>query len=112
MTPETMRAIDWYAGVPLCYLLVIVKRLGALFARRKERAVRSVLLMKFFGMGSIALTAPSVAAVRAQFPQARIHYLTFAQNREIIELLRLADEVHCIDTRSFISFVRSTLVCL
>ncbi len=55
------------------------------------------------------LSTPSVAAARAAFPGATIHYLTFAYNREILELLGCADHIHVIETRNFVAFILSTL---
>jgi ADP-heptose:LPS heptosyltransferase len=111
MKPKTMRAIDWYAGIPLCYVLAGLKLLTGLFssASKNNREVRIILVMKFFGMGSIILTAPAIAALREKFPGATIHYLTFAQNRGIVEMLSLGDKYHFIETSGVLPFARSTI---
>lgn len=103
-----MRALDWYAGVPLCYVLAWWERIRSLFPHRRGD-IRNVLFIKFFGIGSIILSAPAVEAVRKEFPHARVHYLTFASNKEALSLLGLADNIYTIETRSFGAFVFSTI---
>jgi len=108
MKARTMRLIDWYAGVPLCYLLALYESVRRLFPRRKGE-VKTVLFIKFFGIGSIVLSSAAVAAARGAFPGAKIHYLTFSSNRETLALLGCADFAHYVDTRSLGSFIASTL---
>jgi ADP-heptose:LPS heptosyltransferase len=38
--------------------------------------------MKFFGMGSIVVASPALAALRDQFPGARMHFVTFKSNAD------------------------------
>lgn len=108
MKARTMRTIDWYVGVPVCYLLALYEMVRSLFPRRRGE-VRNILFIKFFGLGSIVLSTPAVAAAREHYPRATIHYLTFAGNREALELLRCADRAHYIETGSATAFVVSTL---
>ena len=103
-----MRIIDWYVGVPVCYLLALYESVCSLFPRRRGD-VKNILFIKFFGLGSIVLSAPAVAAARGEFSGAKIHYLTFASNREVLTMLGCADAVYCIETKSLRAFITSTL---
>jgi len=59
--------------------------------------VRKVLVVKFFGIGSLVLATPFLRAVRKVFPNAEIHLLTLSSNREITALIPTIDRVHCVD---------------
>jgi ADP-heptose:LPS heptosyltransferase len=99
-----MRAVDRYLGIPLCWISGILRN------RKKPgptRPVRSILVMKFFGMGSIVLATTTLQSLRKRFPLSRIVFLSFEQNRELLELIREIDEFWLVDAHSAISFVSS-----
>ena len=110
MKVSTMRAIDRFAGVPLCWLS------GALCAfRRRPGAgpeIRTVLVMKFFGMGSVLLSSPVLARLLARRPRPRILYLTFSTNRELLEKTDLPVEIITISNRSMAELTHDTLSAL
>lgn len=108
MEIKLMRRIDYYVGVPMCILLAGCKILLSFFQRECREPPEKILLIKFLGIGSIILTAPAVAAIRVQYPQAKVYYLTFFKNREIVELLEIADRIFFIETESFYRFFVST----
>jgi len=84
-----MKKADEYLGGMLCKLL----------GRSTQSAAEApsnpgnILFIKFWGMGSIVLTVPAVKAIRKQYPQAKLSYLTFDTNREALEALGIADEI-------------------
>lgn len=85
-----MKYIDEYLGRVLCFFLTIGK------SRSKQvpspEIVRNILLVKFWGMGSIILTSPAISTVKNNYPGARIHFLSFSSNAEILKLLPGVDE--------------------
>ncbi|MDO8183418.1 MAG: glycosyltransferase family 9 protein [bacterium] len=101
-----MRKIDFFVGVPLCYLLAgiqIVKGL-LLFKPKFPHKIKKILVVKFLGIGSIALTAPALMALKDDFPEVELYYLTFKNNKEIINLLNLTHKNFYIDTETISSF--------
>jgi ADP-heptose:LPS heptosyltransferase len=74
--------------------------------------VKAILITKYLGMGSIVLAAPTVAALRRRFPEARIVFLTFEENREIAEILKIFDEVLTIHSWRLLPMARDTLKAL
>ncbi|MEK7476877.1 MAG: glycosyltransferase family 9 protein [Candidatus Coatesbacteria bacterium] len=109
MNVRTMRAVDWYAGVPLCYLLAVLRRLTAFLRGGRPDRVRRIAVIKLLGSGSLLLAAPAIRALRATHPGARITVVTFAENREVVELLGLADETVTIRRDRAVAFVADTL---
>ncbi len=105
---KLMRRVDLLAGNTLCRALAVGKRLTAPF-QRPVTTYRKIAVMKFFGMGSIVVASPTLRALKDHFPDAEIHFVTFKQNKELLEMLRLADRHHFVDSSSPKAFVQSTL---
>ncbi len=103
-----MRRIDGLVGNLLCSALAAGKELSRPFAAAPG-PVKNIAVMKFFGMGSIVVASPAVAALRDQFPGAKIHFVTFKSNAGILDLLGQTDHQHLIDPSTPASFIRTTL---
>lgn len=112
MNIRLMRFVDRYLGVPLCWISGLFHRR---FTRRRisfQNPPRAILIIKFFGMGSILLSAPFVVALREAFPESRVYYLSFSSNREILERLPFPFTPLTISSASAWSFVRDTIAVL
>lgn len=114
MRVSVMKRIDQWAGGLGCVALDAVDLLlGWARSRQLERQrVRVVLVTKYLGMGSILLAAPMVTQLRGLFPQARIVFLTFGENREPAEMLGIFDEILTIDPSRLLRLGRHTLAAL
>jgi len=109
-----MRVIDRFAGIPLCWATGVWLKL---FRSRQVSAKptsqwQNILVMKFFGMGSILLSTPFLAALRRHNPRANIVYLTFTANRELLEKLPQPDLRLTISTHSPGQFIADTFTAL
>ncbi len=107
----TMKIIDRYVGVPVCHLLGFIQRLrewgrGAQLDLDDLRDCRKILLIKFWGMGSIVLSTPLMRSLRTAFPGAEMTVLTFPANREAVELTKLADRVITLEASRARPFLR------
>lgn len=60
-------------------------------------------------MGSILLCTPALSYIKKNNPRAKITFLSFASNRELIERIRFVDSILTIETRSFANFIGDTL---
>jgi len=108
MDIQTMKTIDRYAGYPLCGAFRLYDTLRCLalqehksrdFASDSEQWPDSgppsrVMVIKFWGMGSLILAAPLFYELKRQFPSSEIHLVTLEQNRDIVRLLGIADRAH------------------
>ena len=116
-----LKFIDHWVGSPICVVLAVFNRLFHPFYKRYLKVPheflppRNILIIKFFGIGSIALASSLVANIRGKYKDSKIIFLTFRENLEIIEILSLADDVLIIDTKGpFVligSIWRSILYC-
>jgi ADP-heptose:LPS heptosyltransferase len=95
MQISTMKAIDCYAGQMLSALLRTHDILTP--ERREPERIDRILIIKFWGMGSLILAGPVFKTLRKAFPEAQIHLATMGSNREISEMLGLADHLLCLD---------------
>jgi ADP-heptose:LPS heptosyltransferase len=80
---------------PLACVALQVLRVTRLFKR--ERPIERVLLIKFWGVGSLQLLTPAVRALRRRHPGASITLLTLSQNGEFARGLRVFDDVLLLD---------------
>jgi lipopolysaccharide heptosyltransferase II len=103
LSVDFMRAVDRFAGIPLCHLTALVP------APPARTVVRRILVIKFFGLGSIILTTPALTILRAAFPDARIDMLTFRSQAGLAERLPQLDHVHTVDPDDIASMVASSL---
>jgi ADP-heptose:LPS heptosyltransferase len=99
MDLKTKQQIDHVVGRPLCTALTAFDRVvRALSGKPAAPAgIRRVLVIKFWGMGSIILAAAGVRRIRQEYPGARIVFLTLGRNREILEMLGVCDEIVCLE---------------
>jgi ADP-heptose:LPS heptosyltransferase len=70
--------------------------------------IRNILVIKFFGMGSIIQTTAALQVLRSAFPHARIAFLSFAVHKDLLERYDVIDEVLTIEHTSAVHFLRDT----
>lgn len=109
MDLRLQRAIDRYAGVALCALFSFFD----LFRLRSRAAAppRRILVILLSEMGSLVLAHAMFARIRERYPEASIHALVFAKNREVLDLLGVmpAQNVLTVNDRSLSGFVGDSL---
>lgn len=87
MKVDTMRTVDYYVGVPLCFLGTVLKRLFALFLRdnRSDRS-KNILLIELSEMGSVILADPAMMKLKNRL-NANLYFAIFRKNSPSLELL-------------------------
>ena len=92
---QSLQAVDRFLGAVLCVLLQPLR--WARVLRRRGDADRSVLLIKFWGLGSLQLMTPAVAALRKRHPDSELVLLTLSQNGPFAAGLGVFDRVETLD---------------
>jgi ADP-heptose:LPS heptosyltransferase len=95
---HALQRADKLLGIVACLLLQPL-RLVRLWPRTLEPSGR-VLLIKFWGIGSLQLLTPAVRSARARHPDAELVLLTLAGNRDFALGLGVFDRVLCADVSS------------
>ncbi len=85
MNINFQRAVDRYVGVPVCALLSLVNRV--LSNEPEGTPPKKILVILLSEMGSLVLAHPMFMRLKQQYPEADIHVLMFAKNREVLDLL-------------------------
>jgi ADP-heptose:LPS heptosyltransferase len=109
MNIKTQRAIDRYLGVPICALLSGVNRV---FYNEPDGVPPSkILVILLSEMGSLVLAQPMFMRLKQQYPEASIHVLMFAKNREVLDLLEVIppENVLTLDDSSLKGLVKDSL---
>jgi ADP-heptose:LPS heptosyltransferase len=110
-----MRIIDHCAGNPICCFLSVYENIRRVFIKDKEckkESIKEILVMKYFGIGSIFLSTPMFRALRMTFPKAKITFLTFYNNFQICERLQFADRYIFLKKDNLGVFVRDLIKVL
>jgi len=94
------RAVDRRVGIPICRLLSTWERLRG--KRSPVTPPRRVLVILLSEMGSLVLAVPMFARLKELYPEASLHILIFAKNRQVLDLLDVipAENVITISDRS------------
>ena len=61
MRVQTMRKIDYFVGIPLCFLVSIVQRVLHLFQGARHVYPKKVLFIELSEMGSTILADPAMS---------------------------------------------------
>ncbi len=85
MTVNTMRAIDRYIGIPLCFIATIICKI--FFRPEKNVRPQKVLFIELSEMGSAILADPAMRKIKQKY-DAELHFLIFEKNKASLELLQ------------------------
>jgi ADP-heptose:LPS heptosyltransferase len=106
-------SIDRLIGLPLAWSLNLVARLLGRFPGRDHRItpdnVRTIVVSKYVGMGSIIQATPLIRSLRCAFPGARIIFVTGTSCRRMVERLEHIDQIITVDDRRLFALARTTL---
>ncbi|MFT7668539.1 MAG: lipopolysaccharide heptosyltransferase II [Planctomycetota bacterium] len=95
-----LQVADRFLGRAVCTLLQPWKWLRRAQAKAEPTRVRRVLLIKFWGIGSLQLLTPAVATLRRRHEEAEVTLLTLHENRTFVCGLEVFDEVKTLDVSS------------
>jgi ADP-heptose:LPS heptosyltransferase len=85
MNIKFQRAVDKYIGVPICAFFSLVNRIVS--NEPDGTPPKNIMVILLSEMGSLVLAHPMFIRLKQQYPEASIHVLMFAKNREVLDLL-------------------------
>ena len=86
MNVDTMRKIDYFAGVPLCAVLTLLGKLFRLVVAREKKHPKNVLLIELSEMGSAIIVDPAMRKLRGQI-EGELFFAIFSKNKVSLQLL-------------------------
>lgn len=96
MKLRTMRAVDYWIGIPLCFLCTLVVRL--LGQPKGSDKPRRVLFIELSEMGSTVIANPALEKAKRELG-AEIFFLIFERNADSLRLLPTVEEKNIITIR-------------
>jgi ADP-heptose:LPS heptosyltransferase len=90
MKVDTMRAIDYYAGVPLCFLMTVLFWITKPFRKSSSGAPRNVAFIELSEMGSAIIVDPAMRKMQAY--GAELFFVIFKKNAASLRLLGTVPE--------------------
>lgn len=109
MNVDTMRAVDRYVGIPLCFLVSWIWRLKERLFPPKNCQPGNVLFIELSEMGSAILADPAMRWLKDQ--GCTLHFVIFKTNAPSLELLKTisAERIYTINASNFFSLTLDTL---
>lgn len=86
MKVDTMRDIDYYVGIPLCFLATLVMKVKELIFGCKKLAPKKVLLIELSEMGSAILVDPAMEKIKNTL-KGELFFVIFKKNKPSLDLL-------------------------
>lgn len=110
MKVDTMRHIDYYVGVPLCFLGSLFQKTIKLFIRHEKKVPKNVLFIELSEMGSAILVDPAMRKLQKE-SGANIHFAIFKKNKPSLDLLGTVpqENIYTINGDSFITLAQDAL---
>ena len=120
MNLNLIRGIDKWIGIPACFFVSmghkVLSRLRDDVRPRLDQDKRpeNILFIELSEMGSAILAYPAMRYALAQYPEAKLHFLIFEQNRFSLDVLDVVSPEHVItiDIRSPFRFISTTYKAL
>lgn len=111
MKINVIRKLDYYLGPVFCNILLFLRFLfGPTVSQNHIRLIKepkNILIIKFFGMGTILLASPALRELKKKYKSAKITIFTLPSNRELCKMLPSIDRVICLDIGRASDFLRS-----
>lgn len=110
MKVDTMRQIDYYAGVPLCFIGTLFSKIKNLLFKQAEKPLKNVLLCELSEMGSTILVDPAMKKLRKE-ANVNLFFVIFKKNKISLDLLHTVPgkNIFTIREDGFVSLIVDTL---
>jgi len=115
MNIQWMRKIDRRMGIPLCFLLTLIHKFLNIFKKTVSiKSPQKILFIEMSEMGSMVLAYSLFLKIQTLYPESRLYFLTFKQNRYAVDILSVIPQsnVLTVDSKNFWLLTVSTLKTL
>ena len=110
MKVDTMRHIDYYIGVPLCFLGSLCQKVVTSLIKRDKRIPRNILFIELSEMGSAILVDPAMRKLQKE-AGVNLHFAIFKKNKPSLDLLRTVpqENIYTIREDNLLSLALDTI---
>jgi ADP-heptose:LPS heptosyltransferase len=102
MRASTIRALDYWLGIPACALLTLLRRLKAIAATEGGAALkppRKILFLKFIEQGATVLAQDAIARATRAVGRENVYFCVFDSNRAILDVIGTVPAANVISIR-------------
>ena len=109
MKVDTMRRIDYWVGVPLCFLGSLFQKTLQMVFQQKKITPKNVLFIELSEMGSAILVDPAMRKLQKE-AHANLHFAIFKKNKPSLDLLKTVpdENIYTIREDNLLSFMVDT----
>ena len=100
MNVRLLQRIDRYAGVPLCFLLTLARKIAGRRPLKGRVPAQRILFVKLAEQGSTVLAVPAIRRAVEMAGRENVYFVVFEENRFILDLLELIPEQNVITIRA------------
>ena len=86
---RTLLWIDRWVGVPVCWILTLVRRASGPLVRSPAAPLRRILFLKLAEQGSTVLAHEAVRRAAERVGPENVYFLCFEENRFVVDLIGL-----------------------
>lgn len=108
-----MRKVDYWVGVPACFVLSIFYAMQKIFIskRPKQTYPKKILFLELSEMGSAILAYTAMKEAKQIYPDAELYFWIFSKNQDSVHILNIMPKENVITMRSesFLSLFIDTL---
>jgi len=110
MNVDTMRSIDYFAGVPLALTATILKKTADFIIPPKKKKAKNVLLIELSEMGSAIIVDPAMRKLKANI-EGELYFVIFSKNKASLQLLGTVKEenIFTIDEGGLVEIATTSL---
>ena len=110
MHVDTMRAVDYWVGVPLCFFGSMVRKAFKWLPSRAINTPSNILLIELSEMGSTILVDPAMQKLKREL-NANLYFVIFKKNKPSLDLLKTVpdENIFTIQEDNLLSLIGDTL---
>ena len=110
MKIDLMRKIDFWVGIPVCFILSFFYNIERIFIRQKTAVHKKILFICISEMGSTILAYSAIKKLKELYPSSELYFLIFDELKDSLNLFDLISKQNILTLRhnSFITFVRDS----
>lgn len=93
MHVNTMRNVDYWMGIPLCFLGSMIHKMAKIVPSKLSATPSNILLIELSEMGSTILVDPAMQKLKREF-NANLHFVIFKKNKPSLDILCTVPEAN------------------
>jgi len=111
-----MQFLDHWLGIFICFFIGVWEALVKFLSFKKKpikiKEPRGILILKWFGLGSIVQMRGLVNSLHKRYPKAKVIFATFPNNKDLASVLFSIDELLIVRNKNPLLFFTDTFKLL